>query len=526
MLAQVLRRQRTGVSMRKMGSHEVLAATRLWRLGNGGFRAFLVLVVAFVALSATRSALAVPSFARKYNTSCQTCHTAFPVLNPFGEAFRRSGFRFPSVNGSEDSDAAKEENLPLGQEEYEKTFPNSVWPDRISQPPPLSLLVFGSFGYTIPGSDLNKSSRNTWTWDGIVRSVSLIGAGTFSERMSYYVKASVTPTGAKLGAAYLNWRDLLGPRNLLNLSIGRLAAPQLTSYSAGESYVNHQFMPLVSVAGLFNSNNLFILGNGPADGAELNGIAFHRVSYSAGWIASTAQSSSSIPTSEDVYAHVGAKFGGMSLDGEGSHGMDVANPVRPWSETSLTVDTFGYRGVTLADNGINAPQFTAQRSSVIAAGHAVHINIQSLLINGMLQYQVHHRPYPGTAPIAANPPAQPNPLPGVPDNRRGRGIIASGEIAYIIYPWLIPAVRAEYTRLDSGWGVGSLLRVLPGATLLLRPNLRLYIVADIERANKLPPVAPGNPSWWLLAGGSIQPSPGQTSKLQVEQIASVLSWSF
>ena len=29
-----------------------------------------------------RDAGAVPSFARKYQTSCLTCHTVFPVLNP------------------------------------------------------------------------------------------------------------------------------------------------------------------------------------------------------------------------------------------------------------------------------------------------------------------------------------------------------------------------------------------------------------------------------------------------------------
>ena len=487
-------------------------------------RGVVALICALFVLLSARGASAVPSFARKYNTSCQTCHTAFPVLNPFGEAFRRNGFRFPSVNGSEDSDAAKEENLPMGQEEYAKTFPNSVWPDHISQIPPVSLIVFGNLSYAIPGSDLAKSNRNTWTWDGIVRSVSLVGAGSFSEHMTYYVKASITPTGAKLAAATINWLDVLGPRNVLNLSLGRLAAPHLTSYSVGNSYVAYQFMPVVSVAGLFNSNSSFILGNGPADGAELNGVLFHRIGYSAGWIASSYQTGLSIPTSEDVYGHVGAKFGGMSLDGEGPRGMDTADPVRPWSETSITLDTFGYRGVILADNGTNSPTPTAQRSAVAAVGHVIQVNLGSLVLNGMFQYQSHHRPYPGTPPVAATA-SQPNALPGVPDARKGRGIIASGELAYIIYPWLIPAVRAEYTRVDSGWGVGSLLRIIPGATVLLRPNLRLYVAADIEHAYKLPPAAPGNPSYWSLASGSIQPGIGQTSKTGVEQVSAVLSWS-
>jgi hypothetical protein len=385
-------------------------------------------------------------------------------------------------------------------------------------------MVFGTVGYAVPGSDLNKATKNTWTWDGIVRSVSLFAAGSFSDRLNYYVKASLSPGSFKLGAAYLVWSDLIGPRHLLNLSIGRLGVPQLTSYFAGESYVSYQFLPSVSVAGLFNPSSSFVLGAGPVDGAEANGVAFHRISYSAGWIASNTQTGLSVPTSEDVYMHVGAKFGGMSLDGEGPRGMETVDPVKPWAETSVTFDTFGYRGVTLADNGINAPQVTPQRSQVVAAGHAVHVNLRSFLMNGMLQYQVYHRPYPGTAPTTL--PNHVNALPGVPDNHKGRGIIASGEMAYVIYPWLIPAIRVEYTRLDSDWGVGSLLRVLPGATFLIRPNLRLFVVADFERATKLPPAAPGTDSWWTLAGGSVQPAVGQASKFQVEQISAVASWAF
>src|SRR5271166_2283672 len=93
-------------------------------------------VAALVYFSVAGEARAVPSFARKYQTSCQTCHTVFPVLNPFGEAFRRNGYRFPSQNNSEDSDATKSNQISLGQEEYKKTFPDSVWPDKILEAVP------------------------------------------------------------------------------------------------------------------------------------------------------------------------------------------------------------------------------------------------------------------------------------------------------------------------------------------------------------------------------------------------------
>ncbi len=36
---------------------------------------------------------AIPAFARKYDTSCQTCHvSSFPKLNDFGNRFRDRGY--------------------------------------------------------------------------------------------------------------------------------------------------------------------------------------------------------------------------------------------------------------------------------------------------------------------------------------------------------------------------------------------------------------------------------------------------
>jgi hypothetical protein len=40
-------------------------------------------------------AFAGPQFSRQYNTSCSTCHTVYPKLNDFGQAFQDAGFQFP-----------------------------------------------------------------------------------------------------------------------------------------------------------------------------------------------------------------------------------------------------------------------------------------------------------------------------------------------------------------------------------------------------------------------------------------------
>jgi hypothetical protein len=36
--------------------------------------------------------LAIPAFARKYNMSCQTCHSPFPKIKPYGDEFAGNGF--------------------------------------------------------------------------------------------------------------------------------------------------------------------------------------------------------------------------------------------------------------------------------------------------------------------------------------------------------------------------------------------------------------------------------------------------
>src|SRR5207245_9732789 len=54
-------------------------------------------LIVVLGLVGPRSAHAIPAFARKYGTSCQTCHPVYPKLTPFGEAFRRNGYRFPGI---------------------------------------------------------------------------------------------------------------------------------------------------------------------------------------------------------------------------------------------------------------------------------------------------------------------------------------------------------------------------------------------------------------------------------------------
>ncbi|MFQ5559580.1 MAG: hypothetical protein ACE5FU_03205, partial [Nitrospinota bacterium] len=60
------------------------------------------------------SASAIPVFARKYKTSCTTCHVAIFKRNAFGDAFRKNGYRMPG----DDSFFVKEKPVSLGADSW------------------------------------------------------------------------------------------------------------------------------------------------------------------------------------------------------------------------------------------------------------------------------------------------------------------------------------------------------------------------------------------------------------------------
>lgn len=476
-----------------------------------------------------REAKAIPSFARKYQASCQTCHTVYPVLNSFGEAFRRNGYRFPSKNGSLDSDAIKAPTISMGQDEYKKTFPNSVWPSNIVEAIPLSGWVLGGVTFNMPNSDAHDAAGNLFTWDNILQEGHLFAAGAFNDTLTYMTQVTLSKDGVDVETGYLLFNDLVGPDHLVNLWVGRLFAPQLTSYGLHSDYLSDTYMPATSVAGLYNPTGNFALGSGHSDGIEVNGVAGHRLGYSLGWLASlTTVGGLKLRNAEEAYAHLGYKIGGVSLDGEGAD-ADPPDAKKPWAETSLTIDAFAYHGMTTMDNGTNAPTPEGQNDKINAVGGSLHLNLGSLVAMAGVQYEAHNRPYPGTPPTPAAPPQQTVALPGTPDVfTHANSISQFAELDYVVFPWLVPGVRSEYTNISQGAdgdaamnGRATLLRLIPGVSILVRPNVKVTLLGDFELAHGLPPV--GN---WGAAGGSIVTSQYGNSKFEAETIRANLAWAY
>ncbi len=58
-------------------------------------KVFIILIAQIFIYGFFNDGNAIPAFARKYNMSCNVCHSPFPKLKPYGEDFAANGFQLP-----------------------------------------------------------------------------------------------------------------------------------------------------------------------------------------------------------------------------------------------------------------------------------------------------------------------------------------------------------------------------------------------------------------------------------------------
>ena len=68
-------------------------------------RIYKLLLLSLALYLITTPAQAVPSFARQTNLPCQSCHTVFPELTPFGRSFKMHGYTMTNVTQVESENA-------------------------------------------------------------------------------------------------------------------------------------------------------------------------------------------------------------------------------------------------------------------------------------------------------------------------------------------------------------------------------------------------------------------------------------
>jgi hypothetical protein len=304
------------------------------------------------------SVFAVPAFARKYQTSCQTCHIVFPKLNAFGEAFRLRGYRMPG----ETEAMVKEPPVSLGAPAYKKLWPQAVWPGEISSAVPLAVNVKLA---AVNTSTLNEDgSTSTIKMDlQFPQEVNLFAAGTLGEHVSYLGEVTFGENAdgtvsVELEHAHMGFDSPFGTEDLFHFRVGKFAPNVVDGFQ--EMWIATD----AAIDSLFNYNPIGVNGGTglradettppaisiPAivRGIEGYGIIRHRALWVAGLVNSVGPSPSDASgrfdgnNAKDVYARFDYKIGGIGLDGD--TGGQPYVPEKNWRDNSVRVGVFVYRG--------------------------------------------------------------------------------------------------------------------------------------------------------------------------------------
>jgi hypothetical protein len=150
----------------------------------------LAVVLAAAALAAPLAdASAIPAFARKYATSCATCHAPVPRLNSFGEQFAANGFEFSPGEAPRDTIATGDPLLRLGRD-----LPLAVRID--------SYLTAQT---RTANGEVRYDQQLPWT-------MKLLSGGPIADKISYYVYFLLSERGEVGGLedAYVQFTDIGG----------------------------------------------------------------------------------------------------------------------------------------------------------------------------------------------------------------------------------------------------------------------------------------------------------------------------
>ncbi len=416
-------------------------------------------IITVVSVFLPKSAQGIPAFARKYQTSCVTCHVGFPKLTPFGEAFRINGFRW--IRNEEEM--TKEEPVKLGSDAYKRVFPNSVWPSEMPGTSPVSFRAKTGFKF-------NPEDEITSTF--MLPTLQIMTGGTFDENISFFAGAHLfeeNQTGS-IDRFYIRFSNLLAnyiPENILNIRYGQfipdivpfasnhrgttLAAyafntfgPGQTSFATGHahggSFGLEAFQIGIEASGLLNPRLRYTLGlvNGNGLGlSEEEEATDEHAHETEGEDPSGVGDNNS---SKDIYGRVSFKIGGLNFEGTGSGSASKNN----WVDNSLMIGLFVYNGSPATDGtdlglrriGID---FSLGFRDFLLYGGFIS-GYDEMLMNGALM--------------------------------KSEYSLISTEVNWVLYPWLLPTVRYEIASPD---GAESFSRVIPSLSLLVRSNVKIIV---------------------------------------------------
>lgn len=313
----------------------------------GALTAVLALVM---TLAAAAPADAIPAFARKYASSCQTCHVAYPKLNSFGKAFRLLGYRMPD----ETEEQVKQPPTSLGAEAYKRVWPDAVWPGGIPSHVPLAI----SAEFQVENS---HELDNDFQFPTVVE---LVAAGTAGENVSYFgelafeQEAGHDSVETEVAVEHIDFRFIRPIKSSLafNVKIGAFQPELVSTFDHARRLTVANYDSMFGVGTLAAGGASEVGGGGHhgggngialpavATGVELYGVVEERFLWSAGLVNGLGPGEDAFDGNEtkDVYGRVAYKWGGIALDG--SNADTYVQSAKSWRERSFQVGVFAYQG--------------------------------------------------------------------------------------------------------------------------------------------------------------------------------------
>jgi len=469
-------------------------------------------------------ASANPAFARKYQTSCSTCHTAYPKLNAFGEVFRLKGYRMPG----DDQALTKEADIAMGAEAWKRLWPKGIWPGAIPGSFP--------FGVLVPSQVNVVEGAAVKTDLAFPSTVELLGGGTLGEGFGYYAGVTLIE-GNDFGGLHrlFGQFDTIKGTNLLNVRFGYFE-PRAVPFSSHRRLTLSNY--LINAVG-FDIDTMH--GTGPADGhgdgndvesghaleaalgqdelrllefgghghgngdlfsfagsqrglelwGAMSGAAGGGLEYGFGVVNGNGLGSGDASFDnnnfKDLYWRAAYKFGGMGVTGTTATGAVEPTQTRNWVDNSLRLGTFGYYG--------RSP-FRLSRTLLMHDGETMHdehdaeemveAGLPMETLDQLLEADEHF------TRLGVDFDARLGNLNlfgalmhGRNDRREFEGSVGTAFTTwfvqgdYVFLPWVIGAIRYETVNLPAGFR--DIHAVVPHMTLLLRANIKLAVEGQLYR---------------------------------------------
>lgn len=440
----------------------------------------ITIAIFWTILAQTGRTYGIPAFSRKYQTSCATCHSDFPELNDFGQAFKKNGFKFPQ----DDESFVKEPPVLLGAKAQKQAFPKAIYPGEIPASLPLGFRYSGFASYNskqplslgfLPRTDL--FTPNTFT---------VISAGSFGPNISFWIDDDLSTGGSGadggLGDGYLKVNDLghsLGlPKDSLNVRFGQFELDLPFTQARTINPTDYDIYDEAAMAppGMGTTNNPFAFG-APQRGIEIGGYPNDGTfSWSVALVDGNNDSPAS-RNSKDVYVNVSKQFN-LDKDRASRKAVQAAGPTGPHDHTSLRFGAFYYYGRNaLNTDGTLFPGFGTLHEPFYRTG-------------GDFRFRYHQFELYGLAMAGHDSNLILNSqgsgfVPGGPVNFNGG--FAQGE--YWFYPWLIGVMRYDLVNAPSDYLAGasreySRSRISPGVQVLIRANIK--VLFEYQRRWQVP----------------------------------------